>query len=240
MSVRLRRRLLPSFDLLLLARCRLARHVEPGSRVLDAGCGDGAVAFLLHRRGCRVVGLSNDADAIAALRERCAREALTPEAIDFHVHDLREGEPPGGPYDAAVCFDVLEHLLDDDAALAGLADALREGGRLLLSVPDRTAPPLWGDAVSESEDGGHVRQGYDRAALGAMLADAGLEPVCWRGYGGFFAQKATNVSRRLERRRGRVWLLVRFLWLVFLRPLCRLDPLLPYPTYGLFVLAEKR
>ena len=235
----LRRLFLPSFDLMLLERSRLVRFVEPGSRVLDAGCGDGTLAFLLHRRGCRVVGVSNDADAIARLRERCARERLGADAIDFQPHDLRAGPPPGGQFDAALCLDVLEHILDDRAALADVAASLREGGRLLLTVPDRAAPPLWGDTLSEAEDGGHVRPGYTRADLEQMVVEAGLTPVRWIGFGGFFAQKATNVSRRLERRRGRLPLLVRFLWLVVMRPLCRLDPLLPCATYGLFVLAQK-
>lgn len=236
---RLRRRLLPSFDLLLLERCRLLRCVEPGSRVLDAGCGDGTMALRLGRRGCRVVGVTHDAEAVAALRERRDREGLSPHDLDVQAHDLREGTPPGGPYDAALCFDVLEHLLDDRGALGKVAEAVRHGGHVLITVPDRSAPPLWGDTVSEVEDGGHVRAGYTREELDALVRAAGLRPVRWRGFGGFFAQKATNVSRRLERRGGRLWLWLRLLWLAALRPLCRLDPLVPYRTYGLFCLAEK-
>ena len=40
--------------------------VEPGSRVLDAGCGTGRVAGALHRRGHRVVGVDADPKLIAA------------------------------------------------------------------------------------------------------------------------------------------------------------------------------
>ena len=236
---RLRRLLLPSFDLMLLERCRLARFVEPGSLVLDAGCGDGGMAFRLARRGCRVLGVTHDGNAVTALRERRDRLGLVAETIDFATCDLRDGPPPDGPFDAIVCFDVLEHILDDRAALGHLAAVLRDGGRLLVTVPDRSAPPLWGDTVSETEDGGHVRQGYAREELESLLTDAGLRPVRWGGYGGFFARRATNVSRRLERRGGRLWMLLRFLWLVAMRPLCRLDPLLPCPTYGLFAVAER-
>ena len=231
----LRRLVLPSLDLMLLERRRLLRFVGTGTKVLDAGCGDGSLSLALHRRGCRVVGVSNDAEAIAALAER-----PSPDGVDFGVHDLRDGAPPGGPFDAVVCFDVLEHILDDRAALAAVASALREGGRLLLTVPDRAAPPLWGDTVSTTEDGGHVRRGYTRDELAAMLAEAGLTPVRWQGFGGWLAQRATSVSRRLERREGSACRLLRLLWLVVMRPLCRLDPLLPCRSYGLFVLAQKR
>ena len=236
----LRRLLLPSFDLMLLQRRRLVRFADPGTAVLDAGCGDGSMAWQLHRLGCRVVGVSHDADAIARLRTLCAERAVAPDELDFRVHDLTRGPVAGGPFDAAVCFDVLEHIVDDRGALAAVAASLRPGGRLLVTVPDSAAPPLWGDTLSATEDGGHVRRGYRRAELASLLAEAGLRPVRWMGFGGFFAQKGTNVSRRLERRRGAVALVLRFLWLVAMRPLCRLDPLLPWPPCGLFVLAQKQ
>jgi hypothetical protein len=98
---------------------------------------------------------------------------------------------------------------------------------------------LDGDAVSAVEDGLHVRHGYTRHDLEAMLRAVGLRAVAWRAFAGFLTQKAMNVSRRLERRPGRLALLLRFLWLLLLRPLCVLDPLVPWPRYELFVQAEK-
>lgn len=225
---------------MLLARRRLVRFVEPGSRVLDAGCGDGTMAFLLHHRGCRVVGVSDDAAAMAGLRGQRDGLGIAEEHVDFQEHDLRQGTPPGAPFDAALCFDVLEHIRDDGAALAGIAAAVREGGRVLITVPDRAARPLRGDTVSASEDGGHVRQGYTREELESLLRHAGLEAALWRGFGGFFAQKGTNVSRRLEAWRGTPALVLRVAWLAGMRLLACLDPLLPYPAYEHFVLAEKR
>jgi SAM-dependent methyltransferase len=240
-----RRRLLPDFDLMLLQRRRLLRFVKPGAFVLDAGCGDGTLSLLLHGRGCRVVGVSNDGEAIARLRDHCAALGLPAETIDFRVHDLARDGPPlpsaeaKALFDAAVCFDVLEHIADDRSALAAIAASLRQGGQLLLTVPDRAAPPLLGDCVSEAADGGHVRAGYTRPELDALLRELELTPTRWAGFGGFLAQKATNVSRRLERHTGTPFAILRFLWLVAMRPLCSLDPLIPWPSYELFVLAEK-
>jgi 2-polyprenyl-3-methyl-5-hydroxy-6-metoxy-1,4-benzoquinol methylase len=241
---KLRRLLLPSFDLLLLQRRRFVSLIKPGASVLDAGCGDGTIAFRLARRGCRVVAVSNDAEAIARLEEHRGTLALPPDNLAFRVHDLSEerGRAPfsAEAFDATVCFDVLEHIADDLAALRRIAAALREGGQLLLTAPDDGAPRLWAEGLSVSEDGGHVRRGYARAELEALLEQAGLKALRWAGFGGFFTQKATNVSHRLERRQGAPFLFLRFVWLALLRPLCRLDPLLPWPNYELFVLAEKR
>jgi len=235
-----RRLLLPSFDLILLQRCRFLRFVPSGSFVLDAGCGDGTVAFRLARGGRHVVGVSNDEKAIAVLRERRAALGLAPDEVAFRVHDLARDGPPAGPFDAAVCFDVLEHIADDRAALRAIATSLREGGRLLLTVPDRAAPPLWGDGVLKTEDGGHVRPGYTREELESLLGEAGLRALRWAGFAGFFTQKATNVSRRLERHKGGFFLALRFLWVLLMRPLCRLDRWVRRPNYEIFVLAEKR
>mgnify|MGYP000094314350 CR=1 FL=1 len=229
----IRRLLLPSFDLLAVQRLRLLRHVAAGSAVLDAGCGDGTMALLLARRGCRVVAVSHEAAQIARLAPKAT------ERVAFRVRDIARGGPLEGRFDAVLCFDVLEHILDDRTALANAVAPLREGGRLLVTVPNRAAPPLWGDRLSAVEDGGHVRPGYTRGELEALLRGAGLTPVRWSSFGGFFARRAVGLNRRLERRSGRAWLLLRFLGLVLLRPLCRLDPLLPGRACELFAIARR-
>ena len=230
-----RRLLLPDFDLMRQQRRRLARRVPQDSSVLDAGCGDGGLSLLLARRGCCVVGVTNDARAAARLQNLPQRVG----APVFRLHDIAGDGPVAGEFDVAICFDVLEHIPDDGTAAANLAASLRPGGRLLVTVPNADAPPLWGDQVSDGSDGGHVRQGYTRDGLEALLAEAGLRVVSWCGFAGFFARTATSVSRRQEARRGRLALWLRTLWLVVLRPLCWLDPILPGARYGLFVVAEK-
>jgi len=234
-----RRALLPSFDLLLLQRCRLARFVPPGAAVLDAGCGDGTIAFRLARKGCRVVAVSDDASALAAFRERTLAARLPAGQVAFREHDLTAGTPPGGPFDAVICFDVLEHIAADGAVVCSLAVVLRPGGSLLLTVPNREAPPLWGDTVAPESHGAHVRQGYTRPELERLVTAAGLEPARWGGFGGAVTRLATNVSRRLERHGGVLFVVIRFLWLVLLRPLCCLDPLVPRRNYELFLLAVR-
>jgi SAM-dependent methyltransferase len=230
---RLRRFLLPSLDLLHLERRRVLRLVPPGARVLDAGCGEGDMALLLARRGHRVLGVSCEAEAVARADARAEGTWA-----DFHVHDLETDGPPGEGFDVALCLDVLEHIEDDRAALRAVAASLRPGGRLLLTVPSRDAPPLPGDRVTQG-DGGHVRPGYSRDDLSLLLAGVGLRPVGCRGFGGFFTQKIMCIARRLERRRGRVATLVRVLWLLCLRPLTLLDPLVPWPPYELLVVADR-
>jgi SAM-dependent methyltransferase len=73
--------------------------VEPGSRVLDAGCGQGRVGAALHARGHLVTGVDADARLIAAAR-------ATHPGPSWLVGDLADLDPALGrdsePFDAIV------------------------------------------------------------------------------------------------------------------------------------------
>src|SRR4029077_3111817 len=74
-------------------------------------------------------------------------------------------------FDAVGAFDVLEHIRQDDAALAQLYQAVRPGGGLLVTVPQH--PRLWSTA---DEYARHERR-YTRSGLMQKVADAGFVPV---------------------------------------------------------------
>ena len=88
----------------------LIRHVPPGSRVLDYGCGIGSDGLLLLEAGYRVEFADFDNPSAAFLRWRLERRGF-----DAPVHDL-DKEVPGG-FDAAYAFDVIEHVPDAFAFL---------------------------------------------------------------------------------------------------------------------------
>jgi ubiquinone/menaquinone biosynthesis C-methylase UbiE len=97
---------------------------EPGSRVLDVGCGDGVQVRELARRGCRPVGLE---------------VALAPAARALgHGHPILvargEALPFGrGAFDAAVSKGVLM-FTDEERALSEIARIVRAGGGVDLMV----------------------------------------------------------------------------------------------------------
>lgn len=88
----------------------LTGHVQPGSRVLDYGCGIGSDGLILLEAGYRVEFAEFDNPSVAYLRWRLRRRGL-----EAPVHDL-DGEVPGG-FDAAFAFDVIEHVSDPFAFL---------------------------------------------------------------------------------------------------------------------------
>lgn len=107
---------------------------DGGGRALDAGCGEGWLAFALAERGADVTGV----DASEALVER-ARTAARARAVAarFEVASYAAlAEDPAlarGPYDLVACNFAL---LDDDlaGALRPLARRLAPGGRLVVQT----------------------------------------------------------------------------------------------------------
>jgi SAM-dependent methyltransferase len=111
-----------------------ALGLQPGMRVLDAGCGPGRHALTLARRGIDVVGVDRSADFIALAREHAAGI----DHVTFLVGDVRALAFEAA-FDAAIClcqggFGLLGGGEGEERALAGLATALKPDGRLALSA----------------------------------------------------------------------------------------------------------
>jgi SAM-dependent methyltransferase len=119
-----------------MARYRWAGALVEGKRVLDAGCGTGYGSELLASQGAaEVLGVDVDADAIDSASRSDSRRAT------FAVADLRELPADLGEFDVVVCFEVLEHIAEPEAALDRLAAVLRTGGILVVSSPNRDVYP---------------------------------------------------------------------------------------------------
>jgi SAM-dependent methyltransferase len=103
-------------------------RVEPGARVLDVGCGPGALAADLARgRDARVTGVDFDAGAITTARRRFDDPRLT-----FRVGDARALD--GERFDVVILSNVLEHLDDRIDFLRDIT--ARTGARhVLIRVP---------------------------------------------------------------------------------------------------------
>jgi SAM-dependent methyltransferase len=165
------------------------RYVPRDGSLLEIGCGTGYVLSGIHRAfpGLRLSGSELHVEGLAFAQRR------VPEARFFQADARRL--PFRGAFDAIGAFDVLEHIEDDGAVLAGLHRALRPGGTLLLTVPQH--PALWSDFDAIS---GHVRR-YTRAELVQKVDRAGFEVLHSSSFMSILLP-AIAVSRFLARRRG--------------------------------------
>lgn len=160
---------------------KLARWVRPGSSVLELGAAAGYFTEHLRSLACDVDVVEVDETA-AREASRHARRTIV-EDLDGDRWDTALGD---ARYDAIVCADVLEHLRDGARLLRRLHPRLREGGALLLSVPNVAHSAVIAGLVDERfEYGGeglldptHLRL-YTWRSLDQVLRDAGFAPLDW-------------------------------------------------------------
>ena len=141
----------------------------PG-KVLEMGCGPGALLHELARRGFHGVGVE------LSERSRTVAEQLVGGLAEIQIRDSLPTEEKG-TFDYLFSFEVLEHIEDDVAALREWLEDLRPGGQVFISVPAHRSKWNVTDLFA-----GHFRR-YDRDDLQALLDRAGLVPVRAGTYG---------------------------------------------------------
>jgi 2-polyprenyl-3-methyl-5-hydroxy-6-metoxy-1,4-benzoquinol methylase len=156
-----------------------------GSRVLDAGCGNGFFANHLQNRGFDVVGLDSEESGITHARRLCPNLRFEVASVYDDLASLF-----GTQFDAVVSLEVIEHLIDPRAFVARVRECLRPGGKFILSTPyhgylknllialcgrfDAHVDPLW--------IGGHVKF-WSRKTLTALLNEQGFQVDSFIGAG---------------------------------------------------------
>ena len=108
-------------------RLRFVSHLEPGSRVLEVGAGDGKLVAAMRAAGLDARGIDPSPAACAAAG------AIGVEVTNVGIDDA---ELPAGGEDAVVVWHALEHLDRPDEALARIRGWLRPGGALVVAVPN--------------------------------------------------------------------------------------------------------
>ena len=125
-----------------------------GDRILDIGCGTGAVVPFLPE-DVQITGVDISSAYIAAAKTRLASRAtfLVGDAADLDL-DL------GGDFDVAYAFGVLHHLPDALATnlIEGAIRRLRPGGRFVSIDPTIAPGQGWASRwIVKSDRGRHVR-----------------------------------------------------------------------------------
>ncbi len=173
---------------------------ELGRRVIEVGCGIGNFTGTLLDRDL-VIALDIDANCTERIKERYPKRrnlhVITCDAGTYAFSALASFHP-----DSCVCLNVLEHIDDDRAAIAGMASVLMPGGVIVLLLP--AFPSLFGPI---DKNLGHRRR-YTRRSVARLAAASGLHVKKARymnlcGFFGWWAnahilRRAAQSERQIE------------------------------------------
>lgn len=166
---------------------RLSARIAPG-RLLEVGCGAGALLADFSRQGFIATGLETSPSALVMSRDLARLDGTEPCVVPAAAEDWTEA------FDVLCSFDVLEHVEYDAQALAQWMRWLRPGGSVLLSVPAH--PSRWN---AGDEWAGHWRR-YSRAMLLELMRGCRLQVEHLECYGFPLANLTEHVGERSYRR----------------------------------------
>ena len=106
-----------------------------GMRLLDAGCGTGALSIEVARRGAKVVAVDLSPTLVGVARERLPAD-ISPAAIDFMAGDMLD--PGLGRFDYVVAMDSLIHYRARDICRIMAGFAARANEALLVTFAPKT------------------------------------------------------------------------------------------------------
>ena len=109
----------------------LSRIKEYPIRVLDVGCGNGALGSSIRKKypKCNVIGIEFSENAVNNAVNKLD-EVLILNLNELNPDDIK------GEFDLIICADVIEHLLDPEYCLNVLRSKLTSNGKMILSIPN--------------------------------------------------------------------------------------------------------
>lgn len=108
--------------------------LPPSARILEVGCGTGAMLRLLARRGDfkgQALGIDHSRPFIDAARSFAQQENVD-GCLSFEVGDAHSLDFPPGTFDAVIAHTLLSHVTDPVMVLSEMACVVRPGGTVVI------------------------------------------------------------------------------------------------------------
>jgi len=138
-----------------------------GKRCLDLGSDNGVVSLLLRNQGGSWASGDLTEETVEAIRG----------LVEKDVHLVKEDALPfaDGEFDLVVVADMIEHVEHEAAFVKELARVLKPGARLVVNTPHARNTALRKLRLGLGQTDlkhGHLRPGYTRESLGALLGSS--------------------------------------------------------------------
>jgi SAM-dependent methyltransferase len=114
-------------------RYAIAYELCKGKRTLDYGCGEGYGTAILAKNASSVVGVDVDPEAIKHSKNLYADFSNA----SFHFLESSLLPFPDGHFEFITCFEVIEHVTNQEEILSELSRVLSPTGTLLISTPNK-------------------------------------------------------------------------------------------------------
>lgn len=168
-----------------VAKRRLVTSFIPkGQKILDIGCGTGAMMLDLTKNGDFVSGVDGSPESLKFSKSRGLKKV---SQADFE----KKLSEKNSHFDIVTCLDVLEHISNDDQLLREFHRILKPGGKVYLTVPAYQALWTYWDVML-----GHKRR-YRKSNLVAKIEKNGFT-VVWSSYFYSFLLPVALVFRILK------------------------------------------
>lgn len=170
-------------------------------RILDLGCGNGAISHYLHSQGFSVVGCDTDQGGIEIAR-------MGSSGAEFKLASVYDSSDSLGEaaFDTVISTEVIEHLFLPGALPLFARSVLKPNGHLVVTTPyhgyfknllicltgkwDSHHSPLW--------DGGHIKF-WSYRSLSELLDANGFDVVGFKGVGRVYGLwKSMIITARLR------------------------------------------
>ena len=143
-------------------------QIPPGSRVLDAGCGEGYGAHMLRSAGAQVVAVEYD--------DAACHHARSTYRLPVVRANLAWLPFAPGSFDVVVSMQVIEHLWSLSQFLVDARRLLTPGGQLIVTTPNR---PVFSPGLGRGKKPVnlfHVEE-FDAEQIEVMLLTAGFGEI---------------------------------------------------------------
>lgn len=154
-------------------------------KVLDLGCGNGALVHALRNEGYQTMGCDADAEGIAYAKAGGG---------DFEVVSVYDdpGELGANDFDCVVSSEVIEHLFRPSALPRFARQVTVPSGHLVITTPYHgyaknlvlSLLNKWDTHMDPAWDGGHIKL-WSRATLTGLLENNGFTVTEFHGVGRF-------------------------------------------------------
>lgn len=118
----------------MLALTAERAELRDGQRVLDLGCGWGAMTLWLaeRHRSSTITAVSDSRAQREYIETQCRQRGLS--NVTVFTADVRRFDPPGDPYDRILAIELFEHLRNYERMLRRIAGWLAHDGRIFVQL----------------------------------------------------------------------------------------------------------